>query len=118
MQGFDEVDATELKSLLRHDTANVMLIDVRTPTETARGGIPGARNIPLHLLPLHLEQLQDKSPVVFYCQSGNRSAQACAYLAGRGHRSLFNLRGGIIGWLQSGHPVGQVHGLTTPMNLN
>lgn len=118
MQGFNEVDATELKSLMQHDTANVVLIDVRTPTETARGGIPGARNIPLHLLPLHLEHFQDERPLIFYCQSGNRSAQACAYLAGRGHRKLFNLRGGIIGWVQSGHPVGQVHGLMAPADLN
>jgi rhodanese-related sulfurtransferase len=118
MQGFNEVDAVELKSLLQQDATNVMLIDVRTPTEIARGGIPGARSIPLHLLPLHLEHLNDERPLVFYCQSGARSAQACAFLAGRGRQRLFNLRGGIIGWVQSGHPVGQVRDLSGAAGFN
>lgn len=103
MFGYKEVEPFQLKQLLSGD--DVLLVDVRTPTESARGGIPGAHNIPLHLLPLRQQDLPDNRTIVFYCQSGNRSAQACAFMAGQGWRNVCNLRGGIIGWLQSGHPV-------------
>lgn len=111
MLGFNEVDAVELHDLLQTDTTGILLIDVRTPAETARGRIPGARNIPLHLLPLSLEHLTENRPVVFYCQSGMRSAQACAFVTGRGRDQVFNLRGGIMGWVQSGRPVSAVSGV-------
>lgn len=103
MLGYQEVEPLQLQTLLQ--TEAILLIDVRTPTESARGGIPGACNIPLHLLPLRQQDLPDDRAIVFYCQSGNRSAQACAFMAGQGRRKVFNLRGGILGWLQCGQPV-------------
>jgi len=103
MFGYENVEPLQLQELLRSE--EILLIDVRTPTESARGGIPGARNIPLHLLPLRKEELSDDRTVVFYCQSGNRSAQACAFMTGQGRRKVFNLQGGILAWLQCGQPV-------------
>ena len=50
MLGYENVEPSQLQELLQ--SGGILLIDVRTPTESARGGIPGARNIPLHLLPL------------------------------------------------------------------
>ena len=107
MFGYEDVEPLQLQELLQAE--EVLLIDVRTPTESARGGIPGARNIPLHLLPLRKQELSDDRTVVFYCQSGNRSAQACAFMAGQGRRNVFNLRGGILGWLQCGQPVASAY---------
>ena len=72
---------------------------VRTSLEVAQGVIPGTRLIPLHLLPLQAEELCDGRPLVFYCRSGNRSAQACSYLAERGCDHAINLRGGYKAWL-------------------
>lgn len=103
MFGYKEVEPRQLQELLQ--TEAILLVDVRTPTELARGGIAGAHNIPLHLLPLRKEELPGDRAIVFYCQSGNRSAQACAFMAGQGRRNVFNLRGGILGWLQCGQPV-------------
>ncbi len=119
MFGYEDVEPLQLQELLQAE--NILLIDVRTPTESARGGIPGARNIPLHLLPLRKQELADDRTVVFYCQSGNRSAQACAFMTGQGRRKVFNLgncsrrcptsairggvRGGILAWLQCGQRV-------------
>jgi rhodanese-related sulfurtransferase len=111
MHGFGELEAPELQALLEARVEDVALIDVRNPAEVARGQIPGARNIPLHLLPLSMDELTAEGrPLVLYCHSGARSAQACRYLAGCGHERVYNLRGGILGWLQSGRPV------TTPLN--
>lgn len=103
MLGYENVEPLELQALLRSEA--VLLVDVRTPTESARGGIPGARNIPLHLLPLRKQELPDDQTVVFYCQSGNRSAQACAFMISQGRRRVVNLQGGILAWLQCGQPV-------------
>ncbi len=105
MYGFDELEVSELHGLLQATERGVALIDVRTPVEVARGAIPGARNIPLHLLPLREPELGKAERVVFYCQTGARSAQACAYLAARGWRNIYNLRGGIRAWLHSGQPA-------------
>jgi rhodanese-related sulfurtransferase len=112
MYGFKEMDALELHGLLQADATQIDLIDVRTPAEVARGGIPGARNIPLHQVPLVEAELENARALVFYCQTGARSAQACAYLAARGFDSLYNLRGGILGWLRSGHPAADIAAAT------
>ena len=103
MFGYEDVEPLQLQELLQAE--EILLIDVRTPTESARGGIPGARNIPLHLLPLRKQELADDRAVVFYCQSGNRSAQACAFMTSQGRRNVFNLQGGILAWLQCGQRV-------------
>lgn len=103
MFGYKDVEPSQLKQLLT--SQDVLLVDVRTPTESARSSIPGAYNIPLHLLPLRKQDLPGDRTIVFYCQSGNRSAQACAFLVGQGWRNVCNLRGGIVGWLQHGQPV-------------
>ncbi len=105
MYGFNEVDVLELHGLLDVPEQKVELIDVRTPAEVARGAIAGARNIPLHLLPMAENELSTEGHVVFYCQTGARSAQACAFLAARGWKNVYNLRGGMMAWLHSGRPA-------------
>lgn len=105
MVACQDLDPIELQKLLAESDADVALIDVRTPAEVARGIIPGAQSIPLHLLPLQASALDKERPLVLYCQSGGRSSQACAYLRQQGHEKLYNLRGGILGWVRQGLPV-------------
>ncbi len=83
----------------------IHLIDVRTDAEVARGVIDGAIHIPLHLLPLRADEVPDDKPVVIYCNSGARSAQACAFMAAKGYRNMHNLAGGIQAWARSGRPI-------------
>jgi rhodanese-related sulfurtransferase len=97
------IDAAELQRLQQSGPA--VLIDVRTDAEVARGLIPGARHIPLHALPQRVSELDPAVATIIYCQSGGRSAQACAWLEGHGFDSLMNLQGGIIGWVREGHPI-------------
>jgi rhodanese-related sulfurtransferase len=85
----------------------LVLVDVRTDAEVARGMIAGARHIPLQMLPLRLGEFQAGDTTVIYCQSGGRSAQACAWLAQQGIDRVYNLRGGILAWLREGRPVAQ-----------
>ena len=83
----------------------IHLIDVRTEGEVSRGVIDGAIHIPLHLLPLRAADITQDKPVVIYCNSGARSAQACAFMAAKGFENMHNLSGGIMAWARSGKPL-------------
>lgn len=80
------------------------LIDVRTPEEFATGHIAGAVNIPVEELGGRLDEVNKDQPVVVYCRSGNRSAQAASILESAGHTGIYDL-GGIRAWQQAGFPV-------------
>jgi rhodanese-related sulfurtransferase len=100
MYGISEIDAETLDSLRREGAVD--LVDVRTEAEVAQGVIEGARHVPLHLVPIREGDFNRDIATVFYCRSGSRSAQACMYMAGRGHGQVYNLRGGVIDWNRSG----------------
>jgi len=106
MFGIMELDIPGLEKIRRESP--VVLVDVRTEAEVARGGIDGAAHIPLYLLPLKADELCKRTPTIFYCQSGARSAQACAFLTSRGFDNVFNLQGGMMAWLRAGQPLGTV----------
>lgn len=106
MFGFKEVDAPGLEALKASES--VMLIDVRTDAEVSRGMIDAAIHLPLHLLPIKAQDIPQDRPVVFYCQSGGRSAQACAFMASKGFGNIYNLQGGIMGWMRSGKALAAV----------
>lgn len=102
MQGFKEVGP----DFVAQATAQgAHLIDVRTEAEVAQGVIDGAIHIPLHLLPLRETDIPRDKPVVIYCRSGARSAQACAFMASKGFRNMHNLAGGIMAWARSGNAL-------------
>ena len=70
------------------------IIDVRSPGEFADEAYPGAVNIPLNILPTKLDELGPKdTPIVLYCASGARSAQAARFLKQAGYTSVVNAGG-------------------------
>ena len=99
MFGIREIDSHQLEQALK---AGVQLIDVRTEAEHAQAKIEGSTHIPLHMLPLKLQDFKGSQPIVFYCRSGARSAQACAWLMSQGIENVYNLAGGIMGWARDG----------------
>lgn len=105
MFGIKELDASEAQQLLAEQEDEVVLVDVRSPAEVAQAAIPGAIHIPLNLLPMQFKELPANKKIIFYCRSGIRSAQACAFVSSYGLDNTYNLRGGIIAWLQSGLAV-------------
>jgi len=79
---------------------DLVVLDVRTPREFARGHIPGARHLPLERIgegATLLENLKG-ARVVCVCASGKRSAIAAARLRGAGFRDVYNLSGGMMFW--------------------
>ena len=92
---------------LRHTGVPPLLVDVREPYEQQLGSAPGlegdghAEAVPLSSLLNALPQwlaLPADTPVVFYCRSGNRSAQAARALRRLGHHQAFSLAGGLALW--------------------
>ncbi len=81
-----------------------LLLDVRTPEEYAEGHIANSLNISLQTLSSRLSEIPTDTPVVIYCRSGNRSAQAAQLLSEAGYTQLYDL-GGIIDWQSQGYPV-------------
>ena len=99
MFGIREIDSNQLEEAMK---SGVRLIDVRTEAEYAQAKIEGSTHIPLHMLPLKLQDLKGSEPIVFYCRSGARSAQACAWLMSQGIENVYNLAGGIMSWARDG----------------
>jgi rhodanese-related sulfurtransferase len=101
----NEIDAVTLHQM-QQSGEEFQLIDCRSPMEISQGKIEGGIPMPLHLLPMQVDQIARDKKVVIYCRSGARSAQACYFLAQNyGIDNAYNLRGGIISWAQSGLPI-------------
>lgn len=64
--GLKPVRREELLQLVKK--GEVMVIDVRPPSEFAAGHIPGAVNIPIDLLPKRLKTLPKDQEIVAYCR--------------------------------------------------
>jgi rhodanese-related sulfurtransferase len=100
----NEIDSESLKGRL-DGGADLLLVDIRTPGEIAQGAIPGALELPMHLIPLRLAELPRDRDLILYCRSGARSYHACAYLLEQGYGRVLNLRGGIVAWARHGFPI-------------
>ena len=104
MFGVREINAAALKTML-DEGQKVRLIDVRSASEVAQGMIQGAEVMPLHTLPMRLNDLPKDETIVCYCRSGARSAQACRFVSQNAELEPRNLQDGIIGWYQSGYQL-------------
>ncbi len=69
------------------------IMDVRTPGEFAGTSYPRAKNFPLDQLPSRMVDLPKDKPIVLYCASGARSAQAARLLKRAGFTDVTNAGG-------------------------
>ena len=70
------------------------IVDVRSPEEYNDEHYANAVNIPVNELQARLAELGDKaSPLVLYCASGARSAQAARLLKQSGYVNVVNAGG-------------------------
>ena len=80
------------------NTANAVLLDVRSPQEYREGHIPGSQNVPLQQLDKVEEVTENKDTVLYvYCRSGARSRQAVSLLKHMGYTNVHNI-GGIAAY--------------------
>ena len=100
----NEIDSADLQKRMAAGD-DIVLLDIRTEAEVAQGILPGAEHLPMHLIPLRINDLPRDKEVVFYCRSGARSYHACSYMMQQGFTNVTNLRGGIIGWARGGYEI-------------
>jgi phage shock protein E len=97
-----EVDQLRLRGAI--------LIDVRSPAEFADGHLEGALSLNLQRLE---EEIQDRvpdqsTPLICYCNGGNRGALAADALQNLGYRNVHSIAGGLSAIYEAssldGHP--------------
>ncbi len=77
--GFNKIDISDI---LRK---NPVILDVRRPYEFEAGHIEDAVHIPLYEIDRRIDEIRKmKRPVVAYCRSGMRSAQAVSVMKAHG----------------------------------
>lgn len=103
-----EIDASLFAQWLEDKGHQLRVIDVRQMEEIAQGTVPKAEALPLHTLPAKVHELEKTEKLVMVCRSGACSAQACMFLQQQGFSNVYNLRGGMMGWVQSGFPAYQL----------
>jgi cysteine desulfurase len=110
-----DVDAAAFRAVVEA-RPDVVLVDVREPYEERMGTAPEFRArghgmaVPLSDLPGALPgfmALPAETPVLFYCRSGNRSAQAARALRRLGHAQTWSLAGGLALWPKAAPGCGE-----------
>lgn len=108
----ETLDLAAARALL-NDTG-VVFVDIRDVRELAREGkIPGAFHAPRGMLefwvdpdsPYHKDVFSSGKRLVFYCQSGWRSALATQTVQHMGLDNVCHIGGGFAAWKAAGAPV-------------
>lgn len=94
-----EVDVIALKDMMTKNT-DMVLLDVRTPEETAAGKIKGAIEIDYFgdNFSYEIDKLNKDKHYLVYCKSGGRSAKSIALMKEKGFEKCTNLKGGYTAW--------------------
>ena len=79
---------SKIKNALRH---GAIVIDVRTPQEFDRGKVPESINIPIDRIAANAARIKGMNrPVIFCCESGNRSSNAVNIMKSKGLKEVYN----------------------------
>jgi hydroxyacylglutathione hydrolase len=95
--------APALKSKLEKD--DLLLVDVREPSEWKEGYIEGAKRIFFGHLREKAASLPRDKPVAVTCSVGNRSSIGASLLKREGFMDVFNVLGGMTAWTNLGYPT-------------
>jgi rhodanese-related sulfurtransferase len=100
------ITMSDLKTLI-DDKKDLVLLDVRTPSEFADGHIPNSINIDVQNpnFKTEIEKLDKAKKYAVYCRSGNRSLNAYNQMNSLGFKDLYNLKEGFSAWQYLKLPV-------------
>ncbi|MBL7885989.1 MAG: thioredoxin [Flavobacterium sp.] len=95
----ETIDATVFAEKLKA-TANLQIVDVRTPDEFNSKHLDNAININFNSpnFQSEISKLDKMKPTFVYCLSGGRSSAAIAKMKELGFTEVYNMKGGMMKW--------------------
>lgn len=103
MSSIVQTSPAELRDALTR--GEVLLIDVREPSEFAVERIHGALLYPLSTFDPKAIPTATGRQLVIQCAAGGRSMRAAQALVAAGHEAVANLEGGLNAWKAQGLPL-------------
>lgn len=96
---YSDVNVATAKQLIDRNK-DLIILDVRTPGETAEGMIDGATEIDFRSdnFQNRLSKLDKSKPYLVYCRSGGRSGKCVSMMKEMGFQKAYNLDGGYMRW--------------------
>lgn len=93
-----DINVAEFKNKMKGK--DIVILDVRTPAETAKGKIEGTIEIDVKSSDFQekMKALDKDKTYLVYCRSGRRSVTACNAMEKEGFNKLYNLLGGFNAW--------------------
>jgi hydroxyacylglutathione hydrolase len=97
------LSASELKPRLEKN--ELLLVDVRQPSEWKEGYIEGAERIFFGHLMDKADALPRDKPAAVICSVGQRSSIGASILKKEGFAEVYNVLGGMTAWINLGYPT-------------
>ena len=101
---YGDVSVNAAWDLIQNEPEMVIL-DVRTPSEYEDAHIEGAINIPVEEIVDRLNELSANDVILVYCRTGNRSGTAVGIMEKNGYSKIYHMHEGISTWISEGLPV-------------
>lgn len=93
ISGFsNSISVSELDAFI--EGKEVIALDLRDVFAFKKSHINGAGNLPLELLPQHLDEIPKDATVIVYDETGKKGHQALRTLKGAGIENVYNISGG------------------------
>jgi rhodanese-related sulfurtransferase len=104
VQAFAALSATQAVRLMNQ---GALVIDLRSKELYDAGHIVDARNVPVGEIESQADTLKKwrEKSVITYCDSGAAGAGAARTLMKLGFTKVFNLQGGLNGWVKDNLPL-------------
>jgi rhodanese-related sulfurtransferase len=100
----DQISPAQLQDWIASQAPSTqpVVLDVREPWEIQTACVKAQGfelvQIPMHLVPPRLSELDRDQPIAVLCHHGARSMQVAAFLAHQGFSHVANIAGGIHAW--------------------
>ena len=89
----------------REQGRDVVVVDVREPSEWDDGHIDGALHLPMFEAAMRRDEIPAGRPVALVCAGGLRSSTVLSALQRHGIANLHNVTGGMAAWAKAGYGV-------------
>ena len=105
LKAYELLDPTNFQKRISSEPG--VIIDVRTPSEQAKGIIKDAVKLDIFsdFFNAEIDKLDKSKTYYVYCAAGGRSLEACELMQKKGFAHVVDLDGGFKRWKNEGLPV-------------